>query len=88
MGPEGMYRLVGHGEHRIAGMMKKPEKMQMPSSWLYYIQVADLDAACERAKKHGGKVLNGPMPIPTGARIAQLLDNQGAAFALHENPKK
>jgi len=28
--------------------------------------------------------LNGPMEVPGGARIAQLLDPQGAVFALHQ----
>jgi len=28
------------------------------------------------------------MEVPGGARIAQLMDPQGAAFALHEEPKK
>ena len=30
--------------------------------------------------------LNGPTDIPGGARIAQLLDPQGAAFSLHQAP--
>jgi predicted enzyme related to lactoylglutathione lyase len=35
-------------------------------------------------KAGGGQVLNGPMDIPGGDRIAQCLDPQGAAFALHQ----
>ncbi len=35
-------------------------------------------------KAGGGQVLNGPMEIPGGDRIAQCLDPQGAAFALHQ----
>ncbi len=35
-----------------------------------------------------GHAENGPMDIPGGARIAQLTDPQGAAFALHAQPKK
>ena len=56
--------------------------------WLHYTQVADLDAAVERAKSKGGKLLHGPMEVPGGARIAQMMDPQGAAFALHEEAKK
>jgi len=59
-----------------------------PNAFLYYTQVADLDAATDRAKAKGARVLNGPMEVPGGARIVQMLDPQGAAFALHEEAKK
>jgi len=32
--------------------------------------------------------MNGPMDVPGGGRIAQPTDPQGAAFALHQAPKK
>ena len=59
----------------------------MPPSWMYYVHVDDLDAAVARAKSKGGKVLNGPMDVPGGDRIAQLSDPQGAMFALHASKK-
>jgi hypothetical protein len=59
-----------------------------PNAFLYYIQVANVDAATERAKAKGARVLNGPMEVPGQARIVQMIDPQGAAFALHEEPKK
>jgi predicted enzyme related to lactoylglutathione lyase len=34
-------------------------------------------------KASGGKVLNGPMDVPGGDRIAPCLDPQGGAFAVH-----
>jgi predicted enzyme related to lactoylglutathione lyase len=55
--------------------------------WLYYASTSDLEGAMGRAVKAGGKLLNGPMDVP-GGRIAQLLDPQGAAFALHQEAKK
>ena len=60
----------------------------MPAHWLYYIAVADLDGTIERAKSTGAKLRSGPMAVPGGARIAQLADPEGAAFALHEAAKK
>jgi predicted enzyme related to lactoylglutathione lyase len=87
MGPMGTYVIFGHHGKQLGGMFTKPKEMKTPSSWLYYVQVGDLDAALERAKKGGARVLNGPMEVPGGARIVQLLDPQGAAFALHENAK-
>jgi uncharacterized protein len=61
--------------------------MPVPPAWIYYIQVDDLGGAIERATRRGGKVVMGPHEVPGGAHIAQLMDVQGAFFALHE-PKK
>jgi len=85
MGEMGTYRLFGVGEKRIGGMMNAPKGA--PTAWLYYFETSNLDAALDRAKKKGAKVLSGPMPVPTGSRIVQLLDTQGAVFALHELKK-
>jgi uncharacterized protein len=88
MGPMGTYRIFGLGEKRVGGMMTAPKGAPMPPTWLYYVDTADLDAAVGRATKRGAKLMNGPMEVPGGARIAQLMDPQGAAFALHQLPKK
>jgi predicted enzyme related to lactoylglutathione lyase len=88
MGPMGTYRIFGLGERRLGGMMTTPKDARMPPAWLYYTSTSDLDAAIGRATKKGGKVMNGPMDVPGGGRIAQLMDDQGAAFALHQAPKK
>jgi uncharacterized protein len=57
--------------------------MPSPPNWLQYIQVDSADSAAERVKASGGQVLNGPMDVPGGGRIAQCLDPQGGAFAVH-----
>lgn len=87
MGAMGIYRIFGVGGKQMGGMMTIPRGAPMPPAWLYYTETSDLDAAIGRATKLGAKVLNGPMPVP-GGRIAQLLDPQGAAFALHQAEKK
>jgi uncharacterized protein len=86
MGAMGKYVLYGDDARDLGGMFTKPKEMHA-SAWNYYFQVSDLDAAVERAKEKGGKLCNGPMSIPSGARIAQLSDPQGAGFSLHENPR-
>ena len=88
MGPMGEYLIYGAHGRQLGGMASKTKDMPMPTAWMYYIHVDGLDAAVERAKKGGGKVLNGPMDVPGGDRIAQLMDPQGAAFALHETVRK
>jgi predicted enzyme related to lactoylglutathione lyase len=88
MGPMGTYRIFAAGDKDIGGMMNTPKGSPIPPAWLYYTQTRDLDAAIKRATGKGAKLMNGPMDIPGGAKIAQLTDPQGAAFALHQNPKK
>jgi predicted enzyme related to lactoylglutathione lyase len=88
MGPMGKYLIYGIEGRRLGGMFTKPKDMPMPPSWLYYVHVDDLDGAIARAKAKGAKVMNGPMEVPDGSFIAQLMDPQGAAFALHASPKK
>jgi predicted enzyme related to lactoylglutathione lyase len=87
MGPVGTYRVFGMGEIQMGGIMMLPKGAPMPPMWIYYVETSDLDAAMARTTKRGGKVMNGPMEVP-GGRIAQLMDPQGAAFALHQAAKK
>ena len=83
MGPMGTYQIYGLASADLGGIFKKPADMPAPPHWLYYIHVADLDAAVARVKDNGGQVILGPMEIPGGGRIATCLDSQGAAFSLH-----
>jgi predicted enzyme related to lactoylglutathione lyase len=88
MGQMGTYRIYGVGERRLGGMMTAPKGAPMPPMWVLYASTSDLDAALGRATKRGAKVTHGPMEVPGGGRIAQFMDAQGAAFALHQAPKK
>jgi predicted enzyme related to lactoylglutathione lyase len=81
MGAMGTYQIFTLGGPPIGAMFNRPPQIPV-SNWLYYFRVADLDAAVEKTKLGGGKILNGPMDVP-GGRIAQCMDPQGSAFALH-----
>ncbi len=83
MGPLGIYLLFGRNGREIGGMFNKAAEMKMPPNWLQYVRVDSADAAAERVKANGGRVLNGPMDVPGGDRITQCMDPQGAAFAVH-----
>lgn len=82
MGEAGVYRLFGVDGTMIGGMFNKPAEMPV-AAWLYYVRVADLDATIEKATGAGAQLLNGPMDVPGGDRVAQLMDPQGAAVAFH-----
>ena len=83
MGPLGIYLIFGRGGRQLGGMFTTPPDVQMPPNWMQYVRVESADTAAERVTANGGQVLNGPMDVPGGDRIAQCTDPQGAAFAVH-----
>ena len=54
----------------------------LPAQWLIYILNADVDAAAERCRNLGGKVINGPRPMGEG-RFCVIEDPAGAVAALY-----
>ena len=82
MGPAGTYLVFGRDGVQQGGIYKLSAQMPEPY-WLAYIEVADVDGVIEPARSAGGKVISGPMEVPGGGRIAQLLDPSGVLFAVH-----
>jgi uncharacterized protein len=83
-GSLGKYQMFNRPHGMIGGMMNKPPEMaHVPPNWQIYFRVADIDAAVERIKANGGRILNGPMEVPGGDWVVNAMDPQGAAFALH-----
>ena len=84
MGAMGKYYMFNRPHGVIGGMMNKPPEMaNVPSHWMIYFRVPDINAAAERVKKNGGTILNGPMEVPGGDWILNARDPQGAGFSLH-----
>ena len=84
MGPMGTYWVFGRNGTQLGGMFNKGSQGKPGAAyWLGYVSVTDLEGAVERAKAARGSVLAGPMDVPGGDRIAQLMDPHGAFFALH-----
>ena len=82
MGPMGIYQMFRtNGTHAVGGVMTRTPETPHPF-WLYYFAVKGIDAAIERVKAAGGKIINGPQEVPGGAWIVQGIDPQGAMFAL------
>jgi len=46
--------------------------------------VADIDAAANRVRATGGRVINGPTEVPGGDRILQGLDPDGGLCAQYQ----
>jgi uncharacterized protein len=80
-GPMGTYQLFSVGGKPIGGMSTKPQAAPA-AFWLYYFNVGEIDAAAERVKAGGGKILEGPTEVPPTGWLARCVDPQGAMFAL------
>jgi len=83
MGPAGVYQMFGWPNFSLGGIYNKPPEMQAPPHWLSYGLAPDAKKAADAVKRNGGQVLNGPMEVPGNNLIAQCLDPNGAAFAVH-----
>jgi predicted enzyme related to lactoylglutathione lyase len=81
MGEMGTYQLFAAGGSPAGGLMTKPAAIPQPF-WGYYFNVPSIDAAAERVKAAGGKIVMGPHQVPGDQWIVQCTDPQGAYFAL------
>ncbi|MEK8045346.1 VOC family protein [Ideonella margarita] len=83
MGSAGSYQMfaTGTGE-AVGGMMTRLPETPGGPAWLYYFNVADVDAAMCTIGAQGGQVQFGPEQVPGGLWIVQGLDPQGGVFAL------
>ncbi len=81
MGEMGPYRMFAHKGKTIGGMMKRPPQVPV-CHWAYYFNVDGIDDAITRVSTGGGKVVNGPMPVPGDSWIVNCQDPQGAYFSL------
>jgi predicted enzyme related to lactoylglutathione lyase len=83
MGEAGVYQIINLGGQEVGGIWKARDN-STPPNWLSYVRVEDATKAADAVKAAGGRVLNGPMEVPGGSWIVQLLDPQGGAFAVVE----
>ncbi len=83
MGMEQPYILLHNDDidEDTAGVMAPPME-GVPSNWMNYISVDDVDAAAALVEKHGGKILAPPFSVPGVGRMAPAMDPQGASFSL------
>ena len=86
MGPNGTYVTVTPmgEENAVGGMMemKGPQFDQVPTHWLPYIAVDDVDASAGRTGELGGDVIVPPTDIPNIGRFCVIKDPTGGVVAL------
>jgi predicted enzyme related to lactoylglutathione lyase len=83
MGPQGVYLIFGADGVQRGGIYKLNQERSSRPYWLPYAEVASADAAGTAATAAGGKVVVGPLDVPGGGRIVQVIDPSGALFAVH-----
>jgi hypothetical protein len=74
------YGMVEPGKNGIAGGVAGSPDGQPAVT--FYVEVADLQAALDKAEKLGGKTAMPPMDVPGGPSIAQLIDPAGNRIGL------
>ena len=68
-----------------AGIVEQ-RREDLPSAWLPYLRVKNLDATLHQVVQEGGAVVVGPSPKIRGGRIAVFTDPLGAALGIAEWP--
>jgi predicted enzyme related to lactoylglutathione lyase len=81
------YTLFKVGGKDIAGGMAMGPDMpaEVPSNWVTYFSVADVDASVKKVQELGGSIMVPTMDSPVG-RFAIAADQVGAAFAIIQLP--
>ncbi|MEZ5360679.1 MAG: VOC family protein [Candidatus Zixiibacteriota bacterium] len=84
------YLLLKKDDKDQGGMMQMPPEIpkEVPSHWMSYITVDDVDAVAANIPKLGGQVMHGPMDIPGVGRFCAAMDPTGAAISFITFPKK
>jgi predicted enzyme related to lactoylglutathione lyase len=68
------------GDVQVAGLMKRPDGMNMPPFWAMYVAVPNLEEGVAHIIRLGGTELSPVIDIPNVGRMQMLKDPQGAAF--------
>lgn len=77
------YTVFKSGDKQIGGMMQMDAAWgAMPSHWMSYISVDDVDGLVARVESLGGKTCVPPSDIPTVGRFAVINDPSGATFSI------
>ena len=79
--PNGTYYILSDGETQVGGCMAAMQP-DMPSNWLVWVAVPDVDGCIGRIKERGGNAFSDPMDMPNIGRMAVVNGNDGAFFGV------
>jgi len=83
------YLHIKNGDAFIGGIPSKQHvPPNVPPHWLAYFAVSDCDAAANKAKQLGAKLLLAPMSMENVGRWSIVADPQGAVFAVFQTARR
>lgn len=83
--PSMKYTIFNIGDKSAAGLMEMPPDAReggVPSHWMTYIHVDDVDASASKAKELGAEIIHGPEDVPEVGRFCIIQDPTGAVVSL------
>ena len=81
MGPGGRYTMISPGDGTGGGIVRQMTP-DAPSSWLAYVEVADVAASTSKARSLGAKVVVDTKEIAGAGTMSIIVDPTGATLAL------
>jgi len=75
----GPYKMIRSGGKEHGGIMASTPGM--PSCWMGYVKVDDVDAVADRAGEAGGKIYMPPTDMPNVGRMAVIADPTGGMLS-------
>ncbi len=84
------YTMLKAGDKEVGGLMSMPDEVpkEVPSHWMSYIAVDDVDTLVSKVTDLGGQILHGPQDIPNVGRFVVIQDPTGAAISLFKGEEK
>ncbi len=77
------YHMAKAGDKQAGGVMQITEEMgPMPSHWMAYIAVDNVDTCWESVSGHGGEQIHPPTDIPGVGRFCIIKDPTGGVVSL------
>ena len=86
-GPDMVYTTLKKGGRSVGALYQDVKEKNIPPHWNTYVTVASADAAAQKAKGLGGKVLAEAFDVMEYGRMAVVQDPQGATICLWQ-PKQ
>ncbi len=88
MGEYNDYNMLQPGTKQpVAGIChNRGENADLPSGWIAYIIVDDLERSMDACRINGGKIIAGPKVMGNGSKYCIIEDPAGAITALYYNP--
>lgn len=81
--PGGAYTILKSGKTDAGGLMQiQPHMGEVPSHWMAYVLVANVDAATRKAGELGARVHIAGMDIPNIGRFGMFEDPTGAMLSV------